>query len=182
VAKKAMTGRKILAGVVVCLLLAAGVAWKTGVFRTVDDSGNCVDVVAVIGTDPQRAAAVCLRQAKEGDAVAQTDIGKMYAEGRGVAEDFAEARRWFQKAADQGQADAIYNIGLMYANGEGVAQDFAEAAKWYRQAADRGQADAQNSLGLRYKKGEGIGQDYVQAYKWFVLSLAHASQIGRAHV
>jgi tetratricopeptide (TPR) repeat protein len=169
-----MNKRAILVGVAAVVLLAAGAAWKVGFFERIDDTGNCVDVVAVIGTNPERAAAVCLRQAKEGDAIAETDIGKMYVEGRGVAEDFAEAKRWFEKAAAQNQPDGLYNLGLMYADGEGVPQDYAEAIKWYRLAADRGQADAQNSLGLRYKHGEGVGQDYVQAHKWFALSVINA--------
>lgn len=171
-----MKRKNLASWAVAVVVVAAAVAWKLGLFSGVDDSGNCADVVAVFGTNPEHAAAVCLRQAKEGDAIAETDIGKMYAEGRGVDQDFAEAKAWFEKAAAQNQPDGLYNLGLMYANGEGVPQDYATAVKWYRQAADRGQSDAQNSLGLRYKKGEGIGQDYVQAYKWFVLSLAHASR------
>jgi len=171
-----MTKRTMLAGVAAAGLLAAGVAWKMGLLDRVSDAGNCADAVALIGTDPERAVVVCRRQAGEGDAIAETDLGKMYAEGRGVAQDFSKAKRWFQMAADQNQPDALYNLGLMYANGEGATQDYAEAIKWYRLAADRGQSDAQNSLGLRYKRGEGIGQDYVQAYKWFALSAASASR------
>jgi len=169
-----MTRRTILAGIAVLALLGVGVAWKLGLFETVDDSGNCADFVTVIGTNPERAAAVCLRQAKEGDAIAETDIGKMYAEGRGVEQDFTEAKRWFELASAQNQPDGLYNLGVMYAVGEGVAQDYAQAVKWYRLAADRGQIDAQNSLGIRYKRGEGVGQDYVQAHKWFALSAANA--------
>jgi TPR repeat protein len=30
--------------------------------------------------------------------------------GQGVAKDYAQARAWFQKAADQGNADAIENL------------------------------------------------------------------------
>jgi TPR repeat protein len=162
------------AGLAAILLLAGGVAWKMGLFNTVSDAGNCADVIAVIGTEPDRVAAVCKRQANEGDAIAETDLGKMYAEGRGVAQDFAAAKRWFEKAIAQKQPDAYYNLGLMYANGEGVPQSFEEAVKWYRIAAESGQADAQNSLGLRYKHGEGVAQDYVQAHKWFALSAAYA--------
>jgi uncharacterized protein len=169
-----MTRRWILPGVAVLALLGVGLVWKLGLFETVDDSGNCSDLVAVTGTNPERVAATCLRQAKEGDAIAETDIGKMYAEGRGVEQDFAEAKLWFEKASAQNQPDALYNLGLMYANGEGVAQDYAQATKWYRLAADRGQIDAQNSLGIRYKRGEGVAQDYVQAHKWFALSAANA--------
>jgi TPR repeat protein len=171
-----MNRKNLVMGAVAVVAVAAVVAWRAGVFSGVDDSGNCAEVVAVFGANPKHAAAVCLRQAKEGDAIAQTDIGKMYAEGRGVEQDLAEAKIWFEKASAQNQPDGLYNLGLMYASGEGVPQDFAEAVKWYRMAADRGQSDAQNSLGLRYKKGEGVGQDYVQAYKWFALSIDHATR------
>ena len=171
-----MNRKNLVMGAVAVVAVAAVVAWRAGVFNGVDDSGNCAEVVAVFGANPKHAAAVCLRQAKEGDAIAQTDIGKMYAEGRGVEQDLAEAKDWFEKASAQNQPDGLYNLGLMYASGEGVPQDFAEAVKWYRMAADRGQSDAQNSLGLRYKKGEGVAQDYVQAYKWFALSIDHATR------
>ena len=36
----------------------------------------------------------------------------MYADGEGVAEDDAEAARWYRLAADQGHADAQHFLGL----------------------------------------------------------------------
>ena len=158
------------------VLVAAFVAWQFDLFATVDDKGNCVDVVQTIAKNPRHAAAVCLRQAKEGDAYAQTALGKMYADGRGVKEDFDQAKFWFEKAVLQKQPEALYNLGLLYANGDGVDQSWPEAVRWYRLAADRGQVDAENSLGVRYKKGEGVDQDYVQAYKWFLISLSNATK------
>jgi TPR repeat protein len=68
----------------------------------------------------------------------------MYAEGRGVPQDNAEAVKWYRRAAEW-NADAQYNLGLMYAEGRGVPLDDAEAVKWYRRAADQGNADAQSS-------------------------------------
>jgi uncharacterized protein len=56
----------------------------------------------------------------------------MYAQGLGVEQDYAEAVKWYRKAADQGVTAAQSNLGLMYAQGLGVAQDYAEAVKWYR--------------------------------------------------
>jgi len=170
-------GRKhILLSVAALALVAAFIAWQFDLFATVDDRGNCPDVVLTIAKDPRHAAAVCLRQAKEGDAYAQTALGKMYADGRGVAEDFDQARFWFEKAVLQKQPEALYNLGLLYANGDGVDQSWTEAVRWYRLAADRGQVDAENSLGIRYKKGEGVDQDYIQAYKWFLISLSNATK------
>ena len=62
----------------------------------------------------------------------------MYANGKGVPQDYAEAAKWYRKAAEQGYADAQNNLGMMYVNGQGVPQDYAEAAKWTRKAADQG--------------------------------------------
>ena len=55
--------------------------------------------------------------------------------GQGVPRDYAEAFRWYQKAADQGHAGGQYYVGLMYQLGRGVAQNDAEAVTWYRKAA-----------------------------------------------
>jgi TPR repeat protein len=60
--------------------------------------------------------------------------------GKGVAEDDAEAVKWYRLAADQGDADDQYNLGVMYDNGDGVPENDAEAARWFRLAADQGDA------------------------------------------
>ena len=41
-------------------------------------------------------------RAEEGVAEAQFNLGVMYAEGRGVPQDDAEAARWYRLAAEQG--------------------------------------------------------------------------------
>jgi uncharacterized protein len=147
----------------------------------VEDAADCGNAAALVNSDPARAVGACRRQADRGDVIAQVALGKMYADGRGVPEDFAIAQRWFRSAANKGNADAEYDLGLMYADGDGVGQDYAEAARWYRLASDQGQPDAQNSLGVRYKRGQGVAEDYVQAYKWFALSAAFAASLeGRA--
>ena len=159
------------------VLLGAVVLLTNRMPSAVDDANDCGKAATLINSDAARAVGACRRQADRGDAVAQTALGKMYADGRGVPQDFTLAQRWFQLAATQGNADAEYDFGLMYANGDGVAQDYAEAVRWYRLAADQGQSDAQNSLGVRYKRGQGVAQDYVQAYKWFALSATLATRL-----
>lgn len=76
---------------------------------------------------------------------AQNNLGNMYATGRGIAPNDAEATKWFRKAAEQGFGDAQYNLGLMYANGRGVPRDASEAAKWIARAAEQGVVDAQSN-------------------------------------
>ena len=80
----------------------------------------------------------------------------MYANGKGIPQDYREALKWYRLAADQGDADAQLNLGGMYARGEGVPQDYREALKWYRLAADQGHADAQSNLGGMYYEGRGV--------------------------
>ena len=74
--------------------------------------------------------------AEAGDIEAQYNLG-VYAAGRGVSQDAAEAVTWFRRAAEQGHAGAQLNLGLMYAAGRGVPQDNVEAHMWLNLAASR---------------------------------------------
>jgi TPR repeat protein len=62
-----------------------------------------------------------------------------------VPHDYAEAVRWYRKAAEQGDAAAQDALGFMSGKGQGVSQDYAEAALWYRKAAEQGDVKAQSS-------------------------------------
>ena len=70
----------------------------------------------------------------------------MFANGQGVAQDYAEAVRLCSIAAAQGHADAQYNLGYMYEEGLGVAADTAEALRLFRLAAAQGHAFATAAL------------------------------------
>ena len=105
--------------------------------------------------------------AEQGNADAQSKLGVMYAEGRGVPEDDKEAARWFRKAAEQGYAKAQHNLGFMYNNGRGVPEDYKEAARWFRMAAEQGDAKAQSNLGWMYAEGRGVPEDYKEAARWY---------------
>ena len=59
----------------------------------------------------------------------------LYAGGRGVPQDDAEAVRWYRLAADQGYAIAQLHLGASYAIGEGVRQDNIAAYMWFSLAA-----------------------------------------------
>ena len=61
-------------------------------------------------------------------------------------EDYAEAVKWYRKAAEQGHAEAQYLLGVMYNNGNGVIKDFQEARKWYQKAAEQGHEGAEMAL------------------------------------
>lgn len=58
----------------------------------------------------------------------------MYTHGQGVRKDYAEAMRWYRKAADKGDVVAMQNIAIFYEGGFGVPKSTAEAAKWRAKA------------------------------------------------
>ena len=60
--------------------------------------------------------------AEAGDTEAQYNLGLMYFNGRGVAQDDVEAVAWYRQAAGQGHAKAQTRLGVMYDTGKGVAQ------------------------------------------------------------
>jgi TPR repeat protein len=64
--------------------------------------------------------------------------------------DYAEARRWYLKAAEQGDSRAQNNLGAMYNDGLGVARDSSAAMKWYRMAATGGNVQAAKNIGDLY--------------------------------
>ena len=61
----------------------------------------------------------------------------MYAEPKGVPQDYAAAVNWLSKAADQGQPNAQFLLGAMYVDGNGLPQDFVTAHMWLNLAAAR---------------------------------------------
>ena len=62
-------------------------------------------------------------------------IGSFYLNGFVVTKDYAQAKRWYEKAAAAGNSDAMKEIGdIYYRGGEGVPVDVAEAKRWYEKA------------------------------------------------
>jgi TPR repeat protein/tRNA A-37 threonylcarbamoyl transferase component Bud32 len=80
--------------------------------------------------------------AEGGNAEAQLDLGKAFAEGRGVKRDDASAAMWYRKAALQGNAEAQLRLGALYADGRGVPRDDFQAYVWFSAAARGGNTTA----------------------------------------
>jgi TPR repeat protein len=86
-------------------------------------------------------------------------LGVFYESGQGVAQDYAKAREWFEKAAAKDNAVAMLGLGVFYENGQGVAQDYAKAREWYEKAAAKGDASAKMALeGLLIRDAETAGR------------------------
>jgi uncharacterized protein len=135
--------------------------------------------VVALGAQSQATFSEVRKAAERGIAVAQTDLGVMYATGDRTPKDFQLAISWFRKAAEQGYPDAQFDLGVIYRDGTGVARDPVQAATWFREAADQGLATAQFNLGLLYKKGDGVRQDLSQAASWFRRAAEQGNQFAQ---
>ena len=62
-----------------------------------------------------------------GDARVQTYLGYMFANGKGVPQNFMVSAGWYRCASQQGVPTAQYMLGLMYDKGQGVPQDYVMA-------------------------------------------------------
>jgi hypothetical protein len=115
--------------------------------------------------------------AENGDAAAQVELGIFYYNGRSDNHrpDYAEALKWFQRAADQGNPKAQDRIALMYYYGQGVPQDYAQAAHWYQLAAQGGDYHARLQLSDMYQRGIGVPRDASESRKWSKLATADHS-------
>ena len=95
----------------------------------------------------RRVFAETLKEARIGVLDAQYELGLMYANGVGVAQDLEQALAWIRKAAERGMAAAQYLLGTRYATGSAVAKDERQAFHWFAKAAEQRHARAIWRLG-----------------------------------
>lgn len=124
--------------------------------------------------------------ARQGHTLAQWKLGRMYAEGDGVAHDDLKAFEYFSKVADEAGEEAsdpanapvlssaFVALGAYYLDGiKGtyVARNSERAFEMFRYAASYlGDANAQYSLARLYLEGTGVAQDPRQAARWLNLA------------
>lgn len=108
-----------------------------------------------------------LSAAAAGDASAMAGLGVRYETGKGVAQNYAQAARWYQKAAAAGDAAGMGGLGSMYFNGTGLPKDPEQARIWFSKAAEAGNGRGMNGIGVLYLRGDGgLPKDIAQAVAW----------------
>jgi TPR repeat protein len=114
------------------------------------------------------------KQAAEGKAAAQYQLGELLYEARKVARDLDAARRWTTQAAEQGHARAQYRLASMQLLGEGGPRDVKAGMALFKKClpaltkeSEAGQADAQGKLGILFARGVGVKKDPNAATQWF---------------
>ena len=94
-------------------------------------------------------------------------VGKCYADGKGVSQDYNKAFEYFKKSAELGYTEAMANVGAYYWQGKGVEKDYDQAFYWCLKAAESGNVTAMNTVGKIYYLDSGSHKDYERAVFWF---------------
>jgi TPR repeat protein len=109
-------------------------------------------------------------KAEQGDAQAQTQLAKAFADGQGLPRDYKQAARWFGQAASNGNSEAEAMLGELCQAGQGVPHNLTNAVKWFTKAAQEGSTTAQYDLGFMYERGQGVPHDEKLAAHWYQLA------------
>lgn len=124
-----------------------------------------------------------LTKAKQGDAVAQNEVGMWYYTGKNnVKQDYKVALQWWAHAAQQKNVAAIGNMALCYQYGRGIEKDSLMALQLYMRSIEAGnkallkermayaeKGDVYNNvlMALCFQKGAGVEKNVVKAANYF---------------
>jgi uncharacterized protein len=98
-----------------------------------------------------------LGPALKGDIQAQYLVAQAYELGLGSKQDFKQAVRWYNKAANQGHPESQYRLATILEEGRaGVKADVANAISWYEEAARNGLKTAKQRLSAMTSAQSGI--------------------------
>lgn len=106
-------------------------------------------------------------EAEGGSLVAQNEMGTRFVSGLGLEQNYTNALKWYNLAADKGYAVSQFNLAGMYEQGLGVETNLVKAAEWYLRAAERGHAESQFCLAVMFEQGTGVDRDILEAVKWY---------------
>lgn len=149
-----------------------------------DPLGTALDLIGK--AQFAEAAKILEPLAKAGDAGAQYQLGVLYYNGKGVAENEKKAVDLLTRSAQQGNVIAMYQLGNAFTFGNDtprlVADADIEAATWYYKAAKLDNADAQYSLGLLFMAGKGLVKSEKEATYWMQQAAKNGHKDAKAYL
>lgn len=112
--------------------------------------------------DPKKALLHYTRAAKQGNDLAQHELGNIYRNGKGVQKSADEAALWYEKAATQGYAYSQHHLGDILRE----RNQHQEAARLFTLSAEQGNHYAQCDLAFCYEHGEGVERSLEKSLYW----------------
>jgi uncharacterized protein len=119
------------------------------------------------------------REAANGDALAQHELGVRYLTGRGVEADSVRSALWMRRSAEQHYIPAVYNYALHLVNGWGVDWNPFEAYDWFLRAAGKGMPEAQFVVGVFHTDNLVLPQNWTEAHRWMSLAANEGHEAAR---
>ncbi len=112
-----------------------------------------------------------------GYAPAMFNLGSIYAQKK----DYANAKFWWEKAANKSVPEAQYNLATLYEKGWGVQQDPEKAALWYQRAAETAMEkylDLYQQSREKLKKQSALTKSSVSFFDYFsIIPAANAAKL-----
>ena len=122
---------------------------------------NAKAVTAYLHGEHERAAAMFLSGAEEGDIFGAFNYAHCLWRGIGTEKDAAAARSFFTFASELSGGDAQYNLAILYMHGEGCKRDYRKAFSHMQTAAELGCVEAMLYLGNAYTTGTLFEPDII---------------------
>jgi uncharacterized protein len=102
-------------------------------------------------------------QSRNGNAAAFTLIGRIYADGLGVAKDEFTAASWYSRGAELGDTEAAFLFGVMLAQGGAIEKNLDQAGQMFEKAALKEHPQANYNLALLFLSGNGKPENPARA-------------------
>ncbi len=107
-----------------------------------------------------------VQKAKEGDPIAEHELGLRYLMGEGFASDTTLGAKWIGNAARKNLTSAEYNYAILLNNGWGVDWNPFKAYDFFQRAALDGMPQAEYILGITHLNNLVVKKDLLIAYEW----------------
>ena len=92
--------------------------------------------------ETESSIAVLEKAAGDGEDEALAELGKISYK----KDQFKDARKWFEKAAESNHPEALRYLGILHFLGQGVEVDYKQASQWFEQAVRAGDLEASRYL------------------------------------
>jgi TPR repeat protein len=152
-----------------------------GDYDAMNNLGQLYDNGRGVERNKSTAAAWYLKGALKGNPCAQNNYGAYLELER---EQYANALKWYERAAACGNEDSMCNIGLLYDEGRGVERNIAKAREWWEQAVEQGCQKSETMLKLTHTEAapQPIAQNDYVAYEKMLLERSKFSGGGSDYV
>ncbi len=107
-----------------------------------------------------------MRAAEQSHTRAQSSIGDMYLQGKGVKYDQQQAFNWSMKAAKKGDPLGKVYVNLTSPFSKKSQEDYQYIFKWTLEGAKLGSVDACAKIGNMYYYGQGVNRNHKKAFDW----------------